>query len=79
MTNLSIAARGFLIVCLVSWNVRHVSQGEYVAAFFTGGAIGVAWWLNAGLAGQAKKDRRSAISYGLGSAVGTVCGLWLGR
>lgn len=71
--------RGFLIVTLVAWNVRHVAQGHYGAAFLTGGGISLLWWLNAGLAAEARKHRASAIWYALGAACGTVAGMWLGR
>lgn len=79
MTHFGIAARGFLIVALVALNVRHVAAGEYIAAFFTGTAISVCWWLNAGLASEAKKHQSAAIYYGFGAGLGTVFGMWLGR
>lgn len=73
------ALRGFVIVTLVAWNVRHVAAGEYVPAFFTGCAISVCWWLNAGLASEARANRSAALWYGLGAGLGTVFGMWLGR
>lgn len=79
MTHLSIAARGFLIVTLVAWNVRHVANGEYLAAALTGGAISAVWWLNAGLAAEARRDRWACLSYGAGASIGTLLGTWLGR
>ena len=73
------ALRGFVIVALVAWNVRHVANGDYIAAFFTGTAISVFWWLNAGMASEAKQHRGAALWYGLGAGCGTVVGMWLGR
>jgi hypothetical protein len=74
-----IFGRGFVIVALVSWNVRNVSSGDYGLAFLTGCAISVCWWLNAGMASRAKQSRSSALWYGLGAGCGTVVGMWLGR
>lgn len=79
MTALEVALRGFVIVALVAWNVRHVAKGKYLAAFFTGAAISVCWWLNAGLAAQARTEPALALAYGLGAGLGTVVGIRLGR
>ena len=73
------ALRGFVIVALVAWNVRHVANGDYIAAFFTGTAISVCWWLNAGLASEAKAHPHAALYYGVGAGFGTIAGMWLGR
>lgn len=78
MTQIKIAARGFVIVALVAWNVRHVAAGAYLSAALTGGAISVVWWLNAGLAAQARADKWACLSYGAGAACGTAFGVWLG-
>lgn len=74
-----IALRGFVIVALVAWNVRHVAAGEYIPAFFTGMAISVVWWLNAGIASEARKNKAAALYYGFGAGLGTLFGMWLGR
>jgi hypothetical protein len=79
VTALEVALRGFVIVALVAWNVRHVAKGKYVAAFFTGAAISVCWWLNAGLAAQAQSDPALALAYGVGAGFGTIAGIRLGR
>lgn len=79
MRGAQIFGRGFLIVALVSLNVRYVSQSHYVSAFLTGGAISLLWWLNAGLASEARQRRAAAGWYALGAACGTVAGVWLGR
>jgi len=75
---LKLAARGFVIVALVAANVRHIASGEYGLAFLTGAAISVLWWLNAGLASEARKHPSSAVWYGLGAGLGTVMGMWIG-
>jgi len=74
-----IVGRGFVIVALVSLNVRNVAAGAYGAAFVTGSAISVVWWLNAGMAAEAKAHRWAAAWYGLGAGLGTLAGMWLGR
>ena len=76
---MTIFLRGFVIVALVAWNVRHVAAGEYVAAFFTGSAISICWWLNAGMAYEARTNKRAALYYGAGAGLGTIAGMWLGR
>jgi uncharacterized membrane protein YoaK (UPF0700 family) len=71
--------RGFVIVALVALNVRNVAGGDYALAFVTGCAISVCWWLNAGLASEARKNRSAALWYGLGAGCGTVVGMWVGK
>jgi hypothetical protein len=71
--------RGFVIVALVALNVRNVAGGDYGLAFVTGCAISVCWWLNAGLASEARKKRAAALWYGLGAGCGTVVGMWVGK
>jgi len=78
MSALKLSARGFVIVALVAANVRHIASGEYGWAFLTGAAISVLWWLNAGLASEARKHPSSAVWYGLGAGLGTVMGMWIG-
>jgi hypothetical protein len=78
MTPVRIWLHGFLLVSLVAWNVRHVANGEYLPAFFTGSAISICWWLNARLAAEARTHPTSALWYGLGAGCGTVMGMWLG-
>ena len=75
---MSIFLRGFVIVALVAWNVRHIAAGRYLSAFCTGAAISVCWWLNAGLAAEAHANPWSSLLYGLGAGAGTCAGMWLG-
>lgn len=79
VTALEVALRGFVIVALVAWNVRHIANGKYAAAFLTGAAISVCWWLNAGLAAHARAEPALALAYGIGAGFGTVVGMRLGR
>jgi hypothetical protein len=76
--SLSIFLRGFVLVTLVAWNVKHVASGQYLAAFCTATTLSFVWWLNAGLAGKAKDHPGLALAYGLGAGAGTILGMWLG-
>ncbi len=73
---MSIFLRGFVIVALVSLNVRNIQASNYLGMFLTGAAISFVWWLNAGIATTSKK---SALIYAIGAGCGTVFGAWLGR
>ena len=77
MTYLRTFGRGFILVALVSMNTRQVASGRYLGAFIVGGLISIVWWANS----SAKREQftGAAALYGLGAAVGTVCGMWLGR
>lgn len=70
--------RGWLIVLLVSWNVRHVATLMYGSAFLTGGLVSLIWWGNANHAANSTVPG-GRWAYSLGAAAGTVCGMWLGR
>lgn len=69
--------RGFGIVFFTALNVRLISRGLYVGAFFSGWAISALWWANAG---KASVDRtwQAGVIYATGAACGTVVGMWLG-
>lgn len=74
----SVFARAWLIVSLTASNVRLVSDGRYLAAFCTGGALSAVWWANTGIA--AHNTRRGMwLAYALGAACGTVTGMALAR
>jgi len=78
VTYVSVFLRALLIVGLTAANVRLVSDGRYLAAFFTGGALSAVWWGNTGIAAHNQK-RGMWLAYAFGAACGTVCGMWLGR
>lgn len=67
--------RGFVIVFLTACNVRLISRGMYAWAFVTGFGISYVWYGNSR---AAQLDAKGATVYGLGAAVGTVAGAWLG-
>lgn len=70
--------RGFLIVALVAWNVRHVAALEYGKAFLTGCCISAVWWTNARASAHSQVPAGRWI-YALGAGCGTLFGMWLGR
>jgi hypothetical protein len=74
----SIFLRGFVIVALVSLNVRMIGASNYPGMFLTGAAISFVWWKNSGLA-SVTRDQKSALLYALGAGCGTVFGAFLGR
>lgn len=74
----AIFLRGFLIVALVAWNVRHVAMLEYSNAFLTGCAISFVWWGNARASAHCSVPAGRWI-YALGAGCGTLFGMWLGR
>ena len=78
MTLLRVAARGFLIVALVSWNTRHIAALAYGPSFLTGCAISLVWWGNSHTAAHAKVPG-ARWAYALGAGIGTLFGMWLGR
>lgn len=78
MTYLSVFFRAFVIVSLTAANVRLVSDGRYLAAFGTGGALSAVWWFNTGIAAH-NRQRGMWLAYALGAAAGTVFGMWAGR
>lgn len=69
--------RGWLIVTLVAWNVRHVAALEYHAAFLTGTAVSCVWWWNSRTAAHSSVAG-AWLAYALGAGVGTLTGMWLG-
>ena len=73
MIYLSIALRGFMIVCLVASNTVQVAGGHWLGAGVVGFLISAVWWSNS----HAAKDNPpyAAIAYGLGAALGTVGGM----
>lgn len=78
MIHLYIFGSAFVIVALTAANVRLVSQGRYLAAFCTGGALSWVWWHNTNLAVHAAL-LGGGEAYALGAAVGTVLGAWVTR
>jgi hypothetical protein len=70
--------RGFVIVTLTAWNVRHIAALQYPWAFAGGFGISFVWWGNSrGAAHSALRWSREV--YAVGAALGTVFGMWLGR
>jgi hypothetical protein len=69
--------RGWLMVTLVSLNTVQIAHGRPLSAMAVGFCISVLWWQNS------SKDRCSSrgagIVYGLGAALGTATGMWIGR
>lgn len=63
---------------LVAWNVRHISEMQYTAAFVTGGLVSLIWFGNARVASLAK-SRHGKWLYAFGAGCGTAFGMWLGR
>ena len=70
---LLIALRGFWIVFLTATNVVQVSHEHYLGALVGGFLISYTWWSNAFKASQVM--RGSALAYGLGASLGTICGM----
>lgn len=79
MSGPRIAARGFVLVTLVAWNVVNVSQHAYGWALLTGTLVSLVWWQNASMAAEARKHPSGCWWYGIGAGFGTVAGMWLGR
>lgn len=78
MMQLRIFLRGFVIVTLTAWNVRHVAALNYPMGFIGGYFISFVWWTNS--RGAAHSDVRFGREfYAAGAACGTVFGMWLGR
>lgn len=78
MTYARVFFRGFVIVTLTAWNVRHIGALQYPWAFAGGFGISFVWWGNS--RGAAHSDLAWAREvYALGAALGTVTGMWLGR
>jgi hypothetical protein len=70
--------RGFVIVTLTAWNVRHIASMQYAGALVGGFAISFVWFGNSRQAAQTElKWAREA--YACGAACGTCFGMWLGR
>lgn len=77
MAYLSLFARGFAQVALVSANVVQIARSQYVGAFAVGCAISFVWWTNAHSA--AHSDLRwGRPVYALGAGCGTVFGMLVG-
>lgn len=70
---LRIGLRGFVLVFLTATNVVQVSHAHYWGALVGGFLISWVWWQNAFHASRAV--RGGAVAYGLGAALGTVCGM----
>lgn len=78
MTYSRLFMRGFVIVALTAWNVRHIAALQYPWAFAGGFGISFVWWGNS--RGAAHSELRWAREvYALGAACGTLLGMWLGR
>lgn len=74
---LAIFGRAFVLVSLTAGNVRLVSRGRFVPAFFTGGALSAVWWFAAHSAATSHLPAAWLV-YAIGAACGTVTGMWLG-
>lgn len=70
--------RAFSVVSLTALNVTQVSQGNYLAAFFTGTALSFVWWMNTRTAANSTL-KGGQIAYAVGAGCGTVFGMFLGR
>ena len=62
-----------MLVFLTATNVVQVSHGHYLLAFCGGFLISWVWWGNAHRASY--PVRGASLAYGLGAALGTVCGM----
>lgn len=69
--------RAFVIVTLTALNVTQVSSGNYLSAFFTGGALSWVWWGNTRTANR-DDSSGAQLAYALGAACGTVTGMMIG-
>lgn len=78
MIYLTVFLRAFVVVTLTASNVRLVSDGRYLAAFGTGGALSAVWWFNTGVAAH-QTAAGAWLAYALGAACGTVTGMALAR
>ncbi len=78
MHYLLLFARAFVLVALTAGNVRQVSQGHYLGAFIVGGILSWVWFGNAHTAAHSQL-RFARETYAFGAAVGTICGMYLGR
>jgi hypothetical protein len=70
--------RGFVIVTLTAWNVRHISSLQYPMAAVTAFGISFVWFGNSRAAAHSELKFAREV-YALGAALGTVTGMWLGR
>lgn len=78
MTYGRLFVRGLIIVTLTSWNVRHIAALEYSWAFAGGFGISFVWFTNSRTAAHSELKWAREV-YALGAAVGTICGMYLGR
>ena len=78
MTHVKLFARGFVIVALTSWNVRHIAALQYPWAFAGGFGISFVWFTNSKTAAHVEIPFARE-TYAIGAALGTVFGMWLGR
>lgn len=73
---LSLLARGYVMVTLVSLNTIQVAHGRKVSAVAVGFLISLTWWSNSS---KKREDVPLAgATYALGAALGTLTGMWLG-
>ena len=70
--------RGFLIVTLTAFNVTCISHQQYWWALVGGFGISFVWFGNSRHAAHTEL-RWAREVYAAGAALGTVCGMWLGR
>lgn len=78
MTHARLFLRGFVIVALTAWNVRHIASLQYPWAFAGGFGISFVWFGNSRQA-AATDLPYARETYAAGAACGTVFGMWLGR
>lgn len=74
MTLLSLFLRSFVQVALIALNVRHITQGRYLAAFLTGVGISAVWYWNANTAAH-EWGIFPILAYALGAGLGTIAGM----
>lgn len=77
MIYLRLFARGFVIVALTSWNVRHIAALQYPWAFAGGFGISFIWFTNSRTAAHSEVTWAREV-YAIGAALGTMFGMWLG-
>jgi hypothetical protein len=73
---LSLLARGYVMVTLVSLNTIQVAHQRKFAAVSVGFLISLTWWSNSS---KKREDVPGAgVTYALGAALGTLTGMWIG-
>jgi hypothetical protein len=74
---LIIFGKAYVLVSLTSANVRLMSRGKYIAAFFTGSALSGVWWFAAHSAANSHLFGAWML-YAFGAGLGTITGMYLG-